>query len=110
MSTAFFAYLHRHDHRKPPKTKSGYKGVYHITRLYNGRPFRKPYKAYIRQHGQYIVIGHFATGEEAAAAYNKVALRLKGANSTLTPSTHDRPIFSAIGSQRPHPPRVCGCR
>ncbi len=53
--------------RKKPHyrgSKSGLLGVIRVTNCPN-----RPWKAYMRKHGQYITIGYFATKCEASKAY-----------------------------------------
>ena len=68
----------RQTHKRPPKCKSGLKGV-----LYFPRSSKKPWKAYGRHHGQYVCIGYFPTKEDAAKAYNEWALRAYGPDTYL---------------------------
>ena len=67
-------------------SSSGYKGVYFCKNL----P-KKPWKSYLRQHGQYICMGYFATKEEAAAAYDREAERLFGPRTYLNRDHGCRP-------------------
>lgn len=70
----------RRKYEKPPRCKSGFKGV-----LYFPRCKSKPWKAYIRRHGMYLCIGYFATKVEAAAAYNRKAKEFFGERAWLNP-------------------------
>lgn len=54
---------------RPPRNATGFKGV---------RPLRKRFTAEIRVDGRSTHIGVFDTAEEAARAYDAVALRLHG--------------------------------
>lgn len=80
-------------YRNRPNSKSGLKGVYlqATTRNRDGNdvPLRKPWKAYLRHHWQYVLIGYFATKLEAAIAYNKRAIRQYGAGAYLNPLSRD---------------------
>ena len=67
-------------HLEPPKSKSGLRGVIFCRWVKN-----KPWKAYIRRHGQYINLGYYATKQEAARAYNAVARSYHGARTYLNP-------------------------
>jgi hypothetical protein len=71
----------RHRHALPPKSRSGLKGV-----IYAGHSPRKPWKAYVRDRGEYRNLGYYATKEEAARVYNLHALRIHG------PSTYFNPL------------------
>lgn len=73
-------FLNRHKHKEPPNTESGFKGVY-----YHKYSKQRPWKAYIRNHGQYICLGYYETKEEAALAYNQAAERYKGKDTFLNP-------------------------
>jgi len=68
----------RDRHKKPPRTKSGLRGV-----IFHRQTPKKPWRAYIIQHGMYRTIGYFATKLEAAIAYNKAAIRVHGADTFL---------------------------
>lgn len=74
-------------HKDPPRCASGLKGVIHFRRGANCY-----WKVYGRHHGQYVTIGYFDTKEEAGAAYNDWARKVKG------PGTYLNPISSS-----PHP-------
>lgn len=65
-------------HLCAPKTRSGYRGV-----LYNRNTPKNPWKAYINHNGSRVIIGYFPTKEEAAKAYNEVALKIHGTNTYL---------------------------
>lgn len=73
-------YNSQNKHKKPPKTKSGLRGV-----IYHSRNPIKPWKAYIRKNGQYKTIGYFQTKYDAARAYNLEAVRKWGSNTYLNP-------------------------
>lgn len=73
-------YYARQRHAEPPRTASGYRGVIFCPNL-----TRKPWKAYIRQHGQYVTIGYFSTAQQAARAYNRESLRIKGPETYFNP-------------------------
>ena len=64
----------------PPKSKSGLKGVSFQPQL-----SERPWKAYIRKHGQYRCLGYFATRMEAARAYNRHALLIHGPSAYFNP-------------------------
>lgn len=70
----------RHKYRNPPHCRSGFKGV-----IFCPHTQRKPWKAYGRQHGQFVCIGYFETKEEAGEAYNAWALRVYGPTAYLNP-------------------------
>ncbi len=59
-------------------SKSGYMGV-----IYVASYPKKPWKAYIRHQGQFILIGHYETKNEAAAAFNWKAKNLYGEKAYL---------------------------
>lgn len=75
----------RDRHKNRPSTRSGYRGVIHQPLDSRGKPLRKPWKAYIRQQGQYITIGYFETAQAAARAYNRMALRIHGPETYFNP-------------------------
>jgi len=56
--------------RTPQHNKSGYKGVY-----YESAHTHRPWRAYIKIGNKQHKIGSFATREEAAQAYNEMALK-----------------------------------
>ena len=72
-----------------PQTMTGFKGV--TKRKVLGANLNKPYMAYISIGKSQKTIGHYATPEEAALAYNEIAKLLKGnntfLNNTLAPIT-----------------------
>lgn len=70
----------RNRHKKPPRTKSGLRGVIFCSALQ-----KKPWKAYIRQHGMYFTLGYFPTKEDAARRYNSEAMRIHGFDTYLNP-------------------------
>lgn len=60
---------------------SGYKGV--IYQHYFKKPLQKPWKAYLQQGKKTLLLGYFATKEEAAEAHDQAALRLFGPGTYL---------------------------
>jgi hypothetical protein len=70
----------RNTHRRPPKSRSGLKGVIFQK---SDPPLKRPWKAYMRQHGQYVGLGYFATKEEAGRAYDSEARRFFGPDTYL---------------------------
>lgn len=60
---------------------SGYRGVHFLKR--RGNQLRKPWIARATYDSRSHHIGYFATPEEAALAYNRVALKLQGDFATL---------------------------
>lgn len=71
--------------RKWGKRPSRYKGVSWVSHVKS-----VPWKARIKQAGKYVELGHFATEEEAAHAYDLAALRLFGEFA--------RPNFEPVGA------------
>lgn len=70
----------QHQNRRS-KTKSGYRGVYHFQYGRSGKVWK--WLASIYHNGKTINIGYYDTKEEAAHAYNKVALELRGEDARL---------------------------
>lgn len=56
--------------KQTSRNKSGFKGV---SRLANTTCTQRPWRADIRINGKNVTLGHFATPEEAAAAYQAAA-------------------------------------
>ncbi len=61
------------------KTSSVYKGVYKES----SKGFKNPWSAYVNKDGKRSSLGHFATEEEAALAYNTKAEELFGEFANL---------------------------
>ncbi len=68
---------------------SGYKGVVFQP---HDPPLKKPWKAYLRHHGQYVCLGYFKRKEEAAAAHDKAARKLFGPKTYLNREHGCRPL------------------
>jgi hypothetical protein len=75
-------YLSIYRHKDPPRSKSGYRGVIFCPHL-----TKNPWKAYVRdsRNRSYKTLGYFPTKEEAALAYNAVAVRYHGPDTYLNP-------------------------
>jgi hypothetical protein len=58
---------------------SGFKGVYFTS----GRELKKPYRVTIMRNGLSVYLGHFATAEEGAKAYDLAATRIFGTFAKL---------------------------
>lgn len=67
--------MSKNAHKLPPKSNTGYKGVYKSAKY-----AKKPYRALIRnpKHGGQVWIGTFDTAEEAAEAYDNMAWKIHG--------------------------------
>lgn len=74
-------YIHIADRPLPPQkpttNKTGYIGVTHDERM------AKPYAARICKHGKKVLIGWYATAEEAARAYDDEAIEGRGRRARL---------------------------
>ncbi len=74
-------YYNRLSFTRPPKSKSGLKGVI----FYPNLKATKQWKAYLRKNGQYYTIGYYKTKTEAAIAYNKAMLKMFGKEAWMNP-------------------------
>ena len=70
----------RQKYKNRPESHSGLKGV-----IFHPRTPKKPWKASIRKHGQYVTLGYFRTQIDAAMRYNREAIRFYGPEAYLNP-------------------------